>query len=80
VDGKEAQKMRNYITSFTQYLVKTLDRNDHALINCSFEMLDQIFEEVVPSAVLECHLALRMERFFSQKIYMYPYIVLARMF
>ena len=30
------QKIQKYLKKFSEYLVKTLDRNDHALINTSF--------------------------------------------
>ena len=31
-----SQKIQKYLKKFSQFLVKTLDRNDHALINTSF--------------------------------------------
>lgn len=75
-----SEKIQKYLKTFSQYLVKTLDRNDNFLINTSFQMLDEIFEDEIPKAVMDQHMALRMERFFSKKVYMYPYIVLARLF
>ena len=66
---------------FSKYMVRTLDRNDPALILTAFEMMDKIFEYFgIPDMIKQEHLALRMERFFENKVYLYPYMILARLF
>lgn len=62
-------------------MVKTLDRNDPALILTAFEMMDKIFDYFgIPDFIKKEHLALRMERFFENKVYLYPYYLLGKLF
>ncbi len=72
--------IEKYFKGFSQYLVQTLDRNDHALTLTSLQILDQIFQDGVPEVILNQHLALRMERFFQNQVFFYPYPILARLF
>lgn len=66
---------------FACYLVKTLDRNDPALILTAFEMMDKIFDYFgIPDFIKKEHLALRMERFFENKVYLYPHYLLGKLF
>lgn len=68
-----------YFNKFSDLLVKTLDRDDHALNLLAFQVLDNILNKHSPE-VSKLHLALRMERFFVNQNYLYPYSILARLF
>lgn len=75
------QDITEMYQKFSRFMVRTLDRNDPALILTSFEMMNRIFDYFgVPEIIKEEHLALRMERFFENKVYLYPYLLLAKLF
>ena len=78
---EDSDMLTRMFQKFSCYLVRTLDRNDVALILTTFEMLDKIFQYFEMTDIIkEEHLALRMERFFESKVYLYPYLLLGRLF
>lgn len=55
-----------------------MDRNDDGLLRAAFSMLDKILFQVdISKELKEENFALRLERFFSNKTYLYPYYLLA---
>jgi hypothetical protein len=78
---EDMHEITSMFQKFSCFLVRTLDRKDPALILTAFEMMDKIFDYFgIPEFIKTEHLALRMEKFFENKVYLYPYLLLGKLF